>query len=319
MSESGGWYTQSDLAQFQSIIPSDCRLRVLHYLNQNDLYINYASVSKNCYEDTNDESLPQSRMGVIHCGNDTMQFLKNMSQPWIQKAFEPPRTHLKLIGHQNIRSIELNLLSKSGAEIDDLMSGAKLHKVSSLDLSFCENTRKGDRRIPRCAIKILSDLLPNVQKLEISNVEGELEFPFNFQFDFTQLIHIKWCNVSAGTFSIYGDQFQPLAHLIKLDLDNVCLHVPRESAGDRIPNDQLLFEEGHEPPRCILHDCRQLEEVSLKSATYTYWKLREVCPLPQSGLAKFVRMMPNLRWFRSDLKPENVEKLRQDQLDVVFT
>jgi hypothetical protein len=67
---------------------------------------------------------------------------------------------------------------------------------------------------------------------------------------------------------------------------------------------------------CILYDCkRELQRVSLKNARYRCSFFQSVVPpqaLPQMALVKFVLQTPSLRWFRSDLSPENVAVLQAE-------
>jgi hypothetical protein len=40
--------------------------------------------------------------------------------------------------------------------------------------------------------------------------------------------------------------------------------------------------------------------------------------MPQRALIKFARRTPTLKWFKSDLTPENVALLRAERPDVTF-
>lgn len=74
---------------------------------------------------------------------------------------------------------------------------------------------------------------------------------------------------------------------------------------------------------CIFCHCNaKLERVSLKNA-----RCREPRIIsspgpehifPQIGLVKFVRNTPSLRWFRSDLSPENIAILQAERPEVTF-
>ena len=80
----------------------------------------------------------------------------------------------------------------------------------------------------------------------------------------------------------------------------------------------------------LFWQCRSkvLRDVSIKNATYnTNESLtgqplgnRVLIPLPQKALIKFVRNgPPSLRYFRSDLTPDNREMLRLERPDIVFS
>jgi hypothetical protein len=71
-------------------------------------------------------------------------------------------------------------------------------------------------------------------------------------------------------------------------------------------------------PVYLFHACNQpLERVSVKDLTYA-WSGRRYMHVPQGALVKFVRRTPTLKWFKSDLTPENVALLRAERPDVTF-
>jgi hypothetical protein len=67
-----------------------------------------------------------------------------------------------------------------------------------------------------------------------------------------------------------------------------------------------------------------LERVTLKHADYidvlkhNYAYNDDWKALPQEVLIKFARLAPKLRWFCSDLTPENVAMLKEERPDVEF-
>ncbi|OEU18131.1 hypothetical protein FRACYDRAFT_268865 [Fragilariopsis cylindrus CCMP1102] len=67
-------------------------------------------------------------------------------------------------------------------------------------------------------------------------------------------------------------------------------------------------------PNPFLFDCcsTALERVSIRNAKSS----GEV--FPQNLLIKFVRNVPTLRWFRSDLTEENMNMLRLERPDIEF-
>jgi hypothetical protein len=71
----------------------------------------------------------------------------------------------------------------------------------------------------------------------------------------------------------------------------------------------------------IFSNLGALERVSFKNVRFGLdprWPHTSLVPLPQPWLVRFVREAPNLRWFRSDLTPENVALLVQECPDVTF-
>jgi hypothetical protein len=73
----------------------------------------------------------------------------------------------------------------------------------------------------------------------------------------------------------------------------------------------------------IFHRCRlPLERVSARSLRYrrdvTRCQRSKSKAVTQRDLIEFVRSTPSLRWFRSDLTPENVAALRRERPEVTF-
>jgi hypothetical protein len=86
-----------------------------------------------------------------------------------------------------------------------------------------------------------------------------------------------------------------------------------------------LFDDEIDPGRglyafmCIFDfNVDQLERASLRHAKCYVHDPNDAQPIPQRGLVKFVRRATNLRWFRSDLTPENVAMLQLERPDVTF-
>ena len=66
--------------------------------------------------------------------------------------------------------------------------------------------------------------------------------------------------------------------------------------------------------RFIFHRCcNALERVSIRN-TRCYGNV--LISIPQNALIKFVRNVPSLRWFRSDLTQENIDMLQLERPDI---
>jgi hypothetical protein len=59
--------------------------------------------------------------------------------------------------------------------------------------------------------------------------------------------------------------------------------------------------------------CKALERVSIRNARC--YRNVLIC-IPQNALIKFVRNVPSLRWFRSDLTQENIDMLQLERPDI---
>lgn len=64
--------------------------------------------------------------------------------------------------------------------------------------------------------------------------------------------------------------------------------------------------------KCIPNN-PMLARVSMKNVTDDSYK-----PVPQRVLMKFVRNVPSLTYFRSDLTPENIAILQSERPEMVF-
>ena len=68
----------------------------------------------------------------------------------------------------------------------------------------------------------------------------------------------------------------------------------------------------------LLQEFPNLERVTLGDAHYTEGPGLSFLPMPQAALLKFVRHMPKLKWFRSDLSRENIVMLKAERPEVHF-
>jgi len=67
---------------------------------------------------------------------------------------------------------------------------------------------------------------------------------------------------------------------------------------------------------CIFEYCNKaLERVSIRNARVRIFGEPSV-PIPQAALIKFVRRIPTLRWFRSDLSKEHIIMLKTERPDI---
>jgi hypothetical protein len=87
---------------------------------------------------------------------------------------------------------------------------------------------------------------------------------------------------------------------------------------DAVESPMLPLEDDAHPEYLFHASNQPLERVSFEDLTYC-WRSVNHMPLPQGALVKFVRRTPTLKWFKSDLTPENVALLRTERPDVTFT
>lgn len=84
--------------------------------------------------------------------------------------------------------------------------------------------------------------------------------------------------------------------------------------------DWFEIQGGHKSKLYLLQDFPNLERVTLSHARCRCTDSGEihVLAMPQEALMKFVRHMPKLNWFRSDLTPENIVMLQAERPEVHF-
>jgi hypothetical protein len=158
--------------------------------------------------------------------------------------------------------------------------------------------------------------MPCLQEIDLSNANVTESALGYFAYECPVLKKVVWNNHYANT-SMSGKALKMCQHLKEIYMDD---SVFTYDFGES----QLILAPAEWRDYCIFYHCNEkLERVSLKNA-----KCREPrvfsSPGPTQifpqigGLIKFVRNTPSLRWFRSDLSPENVAILRGERPEVTF-
>ena len=107
-----------------------------------------------------------------------------------------------------------------------------------------------------------------------------------------------------------------LAHLRELHVDNLLADWRFDKLFAPLMNQ--FFDEASVIQRFFFFACsNNLERISLKGGLYTTMEGKKVS-FPQFALMRFVRRTPTLRWFRSDLSEENIEKLSRERPEICF-
>lgn len=121
-----------------------------------------------------------------------------------------------------------------------------------------------------------------------------------------------------------GGKFKAIGTLLSnfTNVNDVCLDDSVLHFWPLYPITSVLMNSNH--PRYLFDGCRlSLQRVSFKNFRYhddetSYAPRSEYPAVPQVGLIKFFRRTPTLKWFRSDLTPENVAMLHRERPDVTF-
>jgi hypothetical protein len=300
-------------------VPAECSVRILQFLYKGDL-ANVAQVSRRFHENSLHPSLRQDRTATITCVRrldaNTGTFSASpfaLLQKLVDKALLGDKywrfTKVKIIGH--------NLLEKvSIPEVSDMLPGLlMLSHVRVLDLSFPSNALKKDTKLKVCIPAVLTFVMPCLKEIDLSNAcvtESALRY---FADECPVLEKVTWNNHHANT-HMSGRALNACPRLKEITMDDsIFTYHFGESAVIHAPDDGRHY--------CIFAHCNtNLVRVSIKNA-----KCREpevfsspgpAETFPQIGLVKFVRNTPSLRWFGSDLSPENVAILQAERPEVTF-
>ena len=163
--------------------------------------------------------------------------------------------------------------------------------------------------------KALLRILPNIRVLDLSNwVLGyhSRKFIEDFSTNWPYLEKITWNNIPRWT-EIYldGIDMRPWKNLNEIIMDNCtfyCAYGMLNWMSDLTTN-----QTSSRPKYFLFHRCRKgLERVSIQNATCYDTRGCNII-IPQSALIKFVRNVPTLKWFRSNLTQKNINMLQKER------
>jgi len=302
-------YISASASRFRSLAP-ECRMRILQFLDEDDLHCSYALVSKKCFLECKNLSLQQIKTGEIKCNYCMFALFRKLVLVGLHNIFEYPREKLKLTGHHRIGRANIGELKGTFIyrESRNSMENCKI-----LDMSLPEaGLTKTDRKVPGSLPKALSLLLSNLREVNLNHVNVCQSAASDFAKNCPKLEVFRWKGASGGFFCV-GQDLKRCENLKELYIDNAMMYSVNESYA------HCLFDE-HFESYCPLMQCnKNLVRVSMKNAKhYNSTRERSHKPIPQSGLVKFVRLTKTLRWFCSDLSKENSEMLQRERPEVVF-
>ena len=157
--------------------------------------------------------------------------------------------------------------------------------------------------------------LPNLKSINLTNIG----FQYNalgksFARNCPRLEKITWngFNFCDSQISLNGRDMEDLNHLKEIYMDD-CVF-------DNAEDGQAIWDMHGNPNIFIFRKCStSLERVSIKNAREWYIYGNYAIPLPQKALIKFIRNAPpSLKWFRSNLRQENIDVLRLERPDIEF-
>jgi hypothetical protein len=304
---------EESIASFDKI-SLECNARILQFLDVDDL-ANAAQVSRRFNENSLHPSLPQNRTAMLTCVRrlDKSTGIFSCSPlPLLQKLRDKGAldqyqrfTKIKMIGH--------NLLDSASyvEALNEVPDPRTLPYVRSLDLSFPSTALQKDKKFKVCVSAILSCTMPCLREIDLCNAHVAESALRHFAAQCPALEKITW-NHHHGTTNMSGKALNACQSLKELYMDNsVFTFSIYEDYRLHLGSDDCIFS------RCNTF----LERVSLKNAgiRFTYKPYTfPTLPMYQTCLIKFVRNTPSLRWFRSDLSPENIAILQAERPEVTF-
>ena len=182
---------------------------------------------------------------------------------------------------------------------------AKMRSITELDISL---------PTPRDLVAFVFQLLtmfPNLRKINLTNILlGSMDLVAKYCPHLETIIWNHTDAIPSIVASADGDCFAPFHNLKEITLDNRYFYIKsqfRASMADTTNNNVFLFH------HCVSNN-PMLARVSMKNVT-DYHSNKT---LPQRVLMKFVRNVPSLTYFRSDLTPENIAILQLERPEMVF-
>jgi hypothetical protein len=287
----------SEQSRFGCIL-KDCRIHVLSFLDENDLS-SVAQVNRQFRDDSKHSSLSQSRTAIIECHHNSLELLiKKLVQ--MQTSGKFCRFHkIKLLNPQHVGKPGKLRIS----QIRRLVGRVRLTDVTSLDMSiepcYLAYLSKNNSEVRACVPKALCLLLPNLRQVNMSNVSVKQSMLSDLA---RHCKHLESITCRCNMVYITGYDLRSSVRLEELLMD-----------------DSIFFPEAepfHEPARIFEFCNRHIERVSIKNIRY-YHQYR-LWPVSQGSLIDFVRDTPNLKWFRSDLTPNNIALLEAERPEVTF-
>jgi hypothetical protein len=290
------------------LLPPECRLGVLGFLGADDL-AQAAVACKQLRDDCLHESLPQERTAVIRippsCPNQR-RMERLGTRLLAMAAATTPDGRRKFHKFSRLRVVDPH----RGVEYPGLWrpppgaagGAATIPEITALEWSLIlEDQQPGAKHITRHLTDehhCLASMLPNLREVEFAlahdgSYGGTMDGLWRYPRLEKVTCHGHYCGLHLSGFELTGCQ-----GLRELRMDGSCFC----ACYGMLP---LLDELSG-----------RLERVSIKGARSL--RVRRKVLVSQKLLVGFVRSAPNLRWFRSDLAPENVAALRAERPDVTF-
>ena len=189
------------------------------------------------------------------------------------------------------------------------LDGIQLDGIVSLDIS-CPSNGPSSESYPGL-LDALSCMLPNLREIDMSNNGTDCYYCDSILNDVTtkhpRLEKITWNNIYLYALDLNMNT----QHLKEIILDDATFYT--------LETVDAMSDLTYSPS--IFLFCRSfgqvVERISIRNASWVDDECYGSPPptsIPQNALIKFIRNAPpSLRWFRSDLTPENIDMLRLER------
>jgi hypothetical protein len=302
-------------------LPFPIRVAILNYLGQTqDDLVNSTLVSKKVNEDCKRPGIEWKIIRTIEFsptkGGSVLALLQQLCHHPLDNDTNKLRRypHMKVNdGHEFyfVPSIEIHkIISYTHNEITKYV---EMDWILSLDMSL-----SALKQVISYLPSFLSLIFPKLREIDLTNTSGPIMLLAlrNFSRRCPHLEKVTWNNIDMNTYvKLNGDDIRfsnigNLKEIIMDDSDLCCSSVDRGI-------DKMSALGNHRDTFLFHHCSNALESVSIRNAkcfnTRFNYRNYNLFMVPQNVLIKFVRSVPSLRWFRSDLTQQNMDMLRLER------
>lgn len=214
--------------------------------------------------------------------------------------------------------------------ITRMVGEVRISEVTSLDMSIPRDVGFDQSQLDEsefldyenyvqdCVPEMLCLMLPNLRRINLSNVSMTTDGVEHFFKRCKNLETLVW-NYCKNIVSLWGWELHCFDGLKELQMDDAIF-----STGEYFLD--VLNDNSTRHCHCFLSQSgyaksmvrNSLERVSLLNMRYQIEDSEEIVPITQEHLMHFVRLRENLKWFRSDLTPENTAILKAEYPHIIF-
>ena len=269
-------------------------------------------VSKQVYEDCKRPGIEWKIIPTIEIrprkqqGDDKIRgriFMRNLT-----RHLQNNETNKKLQCYLHVRMKNIHKFNvefgRNNDELFEVTKGIQLDGVLSLDISSSSARRIHFKNSFPLA---LSNILPNLHEINISNLDLYCGSLSKISRNCPLLEKVIWNYINkASHVYLNGHGMHMCNNLKEIHMNDSVLFCSTPYKGQMSNLTNPAFNN-----RFIFHRCcNALERVSIRN-TRCYGNV--LISIPQNALIKFVRNVPSLRWFRSDLTQENIDMLQLER------